>query len=67
MTVIKGIGKQQGFRPLGLDDKMPFGKYKGDELWLVIETDTQYITWLIEEADMDFQLDNDAYEHYLKR
>jgi len=49
---------------MGLDDKFRFGKYKGSELWLVIDTDTQYICWLIEDSDMDFYLDNEAYEYY---
>jgi len=58
------VSKRGKYKPMGLDDKFRFGKYKGSELWLVIDTDTQYICWLIEDSDMDFYLDNEAYEYY---
>lgn len=51
---------------MGLDDQLRFGKYKGRQLWLVLKTDLQYIKWLIEEASMNFELDNEAYERYEK-
>ena len=52
------------YPPLTPDDAMPFGKHKGEELWHVIETDVQYVEWLIEEADVDVQLDDEAWEMY---
>lgn len=55
------------YRALGLDDEMPFGQYKGDQIWLIIETDPSYVRWLIEEADIDFELDNEAYIHLQKQ
>ena len=48
------------YPPLTPDDAMPFGKHKGKELWQVIETDVQYARWLIEEADVDVQLNDEA-------
>ena len=53
------------YPPLTPDDRMPFGKYEGEPVWQVIQNDHEYITWLIEEADVDFQLSNRAYEIYL--
>lgn len=55
---------QKRHRPLGLDDSMPFGKYRGDPLWLVIDTDPGYISWCIENTDLE--LDNEAYAAYKK-
>lgn len=58
------------YPPIGLDDRLRFGKYgpqngqPGKELWEVLETDPSYVTWLIENADVE--LDNEAYEEYLK-
>lgn len=53
------------YPPIGLDDRLPFRKHRGKELWEVLETDPDYVTWLIEEADV--QLTNEAFEEYQKR
>jgi hypothetical protein len=50
------------YPPRSLNWKIPFGQYKGSELWLVIETDPHYVEWLITEAEMKIELDNEAYE-----
>lgn len=47
------------------DDQMPFGQYEGEPIWQVIQTDHEYITWLIYDAGVDFELDGRAYEIYL--
>lgn len=53
------------YPPKTPDDVLRFGQYKGDELWLVIETDPGYITWCIETIE-SFELDNEAYALYQK-
>ena len=50
------------FPPLTPDDAMPFGKYEGEPVWQVIQNDHEYITWLLENTDVEF--DNDAFEIY---
>lgn len=52
------------YPPMTPDDEFRFGKHKGLPLWQVIEEDPSYITWLIEDADMAFELDNEAWELY---
>jgi len=52
------------YPPTGLDDELPFGKHEGTELWAVLETDLSYVQWLVEEADMDFHLDDEAWGKY---
>lgn len=53
------------YPPWNLDKRFPFGKYKGDQLWLVIDTDPGYVDWCIDNID-GFELDNEAYERYQK-
>jgi len=52
------------YSPTGLDDKIAFGKYEGTELWVVLESDPSYVQWLIEDADLDFYLDDEAWQKY---
>jgi len=52
------------YPPTGLDDKLPFGKHEGMKLWVILESDPTYVRWLIEDADMDFHLDDEAWEKY---
>lgn len=52
------------YPPTGLDDELPFGKHEGTPLWQVLETDPTYVRWLIEEADMEFHLDDEAWQKY---
>lgn len=52
------------YPPIGLDDELPFGMHQGTKLWVVLETDPTYVKWLIEEADMDVQLDDEAWQKY---
>lgn len=48
-----------------LDDTFRFGKYKDRYLWEVMDLDVDYITWAIE--NLDLQLDNEAFIEYEKR
>jgi len=52
------------YPPTGLDDKLPFGKHEGTKLGVILESDPSYVRWLIEKADMDFHLDDEAWEKY---
>ncbi|MCS4162745.1 hypothetical protein GGP94_003193 [Salinibacter ruber] len=52
------------YSPTSLDEPLPFGKHEGDQLWEILERDPQYIRWLIKEADIDFQLDDEAWQKY---
>jgi len=52
------------YPPTGLDDEIPFGKHEGANLWVILESDPTYVRWLIEEADINFQLDDEAWEKY---
>ena len=52
-------------RELSLEDLMPFGKFKGTKVRVLIMNDPAYVKWLIENADL--QLDNQAFEKYLKQ
>lgn len=49
------------FRPLGLSDAMPFGKYAGDELREVLDNDPEYLRWLVGMRGKGFVTD-DIYE-----
>ena len=53
------------YRPLGLEDRMPFGKHKGEKIRVLIMNEIAYMQWLIENSD-NFQLDNQAFELYEK-
>lgn len=54
------------YRPLGLADHMPFGKYKGMSratiAWL-IENDFEYVRWLVTSLP-SFRLDTEAMHRY---
>lgn len=39
---------------LGLDDLLPFGKYKGEQVEDVLMDDREYIVWLAENTQVDF-------------
>ena len=43
-------------------DTMPFGKYKGELVGTVIEEDSNYIFWAINNTS--FRLDNDAQKYF---
>lgn len=45
-----------------LDDKITFGKYKGEIIEDIIDHDVSYIEYLIEEQAIE--LDNETYEYY---
>lgn len=47
------------YQPLGLNDTMPFGKHKGKTIQELINTEVDYIRWLLENSD-SFELDEDA-------
>lgn len=47
------------YRPLGIEDKMPFGKYKGQKIRVVLFEDISYMQWLLD-TNMDFKLDDVA-------
>ena len=52
------------FKPLGLEDLIPFGKHKGTKVRVLIMNELAYITWLLENTSVE--LDNQAYERYEK-
>ena len=52
------------YPPTGLDDEFRFGKYEGEPVWVVLEEDPRYVRWLIEEADLEFRLDDEAWAEY---
>ena len=51
---------------LNLDDELPFGKYKGKELWEVFEEDFPYIIWMVNNLD-SWGLDDEAYKLYREK
>ena len=54
------------YKYLSLDNKFKFGKYKGEEIWKVIDKDCSYISWCIKNVK-DFFLNNEAYKVYIKK
>lgn len=46
-----------------LDSELPFGKYKGSTIEMVIYDDPKYLTWCIENI-RDFVLNDEAYVLY---
>lgn len=50
---------------LGLNDKMLFGKYKGELISNMIYKNVSYIHWCIENVE-SFKLSNEAYEIYVR-
>ena len=51
------------YRPLGLEDRMPFGKHAGEKIRVLLYSDLAYIKWLIESGG-NFELDNTAFKEY---
>lgn len=51
---------------MSLDDAFRFGKNKGISLQDVLEEDYTYVEWLMNESDLDFAIDNEAYSFYEK-
>lgn len=49
------------YTPLGLEDVMPFGKYKGAKLRVVLAENPGYVRWLLSNMPT-FQLDKQADE-----
>jgi hypothetical protein len=49
-------------KPFSLEDTIPFGKYAGTKIRVLLFQDISYVVWLIENTD--FQLDNAAFEKY---
>lgn len=54
------------YRPLGLEDRMPFGKYKDMKLRVLMFENISYLQWLID-SNKDFELDDQAYAEYERR
>lgn len=52
------------FKPLGLEDLMPFGKFKGTKIRVLIMNELAYVTWVLDNTRLE--LDNQAYERYEK-
>ena len=38
----------------GLDNTMPFGKYKGVEIEEILDADPSYMLWAVENMDLNF-------------
>jgi len=41
------VTQNKSLRAVDLDDEMPYGKYKGEALAVIIKTDPQYISWFL--------------------
>ena len=41
-------------KDIGMDDKLPFGKYKGTEIEEVLSDDPSYLKWMAENTDIKF-------------
>ncbi len=54
------MSSRRSYPPIGLDAEMPFGKYKGEPLWWVIEADAAYVDWCLENVD-GFALNDEAW------
>lgn len=53
------------YKPMSLDDEFKFGKqHKGEPLWQVMQNDLDYVAFLVEDASMDFEMDNEAFAEY---
>jgi len=52
------------FRPLRLNDTIPFGKYKELMLKEVVDTDPDYITWLLTSTETTLQVGAQSYYIY---
>lgn len=50
-------------KPLTPDDRLRFGRHRGEELWAVIREDPAYVAWCIENVE-GFELDNEAWALY---
>ncbi len=48
--------------PMTLDRTMPFGKHKGTKIHDLIENEWEYVSWLVNETDVE--LDNDAFQFF---
>jgi len=51
-------------KPYSLGDAFGFGKYHNKRVHEIIDTDPEYIKWLITQTK--FELDNEAYTEYRK-
>lgn len=65
MKPITEVAKKE-FDPLDLDDKMPFGKYKGYTLSEVIEVDPSYLEWCCNNLNVKVTEDVKEYIKYVK-
>ena len=45
------------YRPIDMDDEMPFGKYKGETVSWIIDNDPDYLGWLLENTETEFSDD----------
>ena len=45
---------------LGLDSVFTFGKYKGEQVEDILDDDREYIVWLTESTDVEF--DTEVYD-----
>jgi hypothetical protein len=41
------VSSSERMAPLGLMAEMPFGKFKGEELGVIIRADPDYVSWLV--------------------
>lgn len=53
------------FPPLNIDSELKFGKYRGSTVLWIIENDTSYMEWMIDNKVV--QLDNQAYKFFKQR
>lgn len=48
-------GSSKKYKPLGLEDEMPFGKHKGKKIQWIVDNQLDYMVWLVGEKE-DFEL-----------
>lgn len=65
MKPITEIAKKE-YNPLDLDDKMPFGKYRGYTLSDIIEVDPDYLEWCCNNTKVKITEDVKEYIKYVK-
>jgi hypothetical protein len=53
-----------GYKVLGPEDIMPFGKHKGFKIRSIIMNDYSWVKWALENTSL--MLDNDAYKMFQK-
>ena len=51
------MAESKEYKPLRMDQNMPFGKHKGEPISDLVENETDYIKYLIDKTDIKFESD----------